>query len=542
MSAAIRASNLRPPNLAILFGRASRDPAEESSSACLRVELALRPAGGIGIESARPTHSPRVLVERACPPRGEFLFRLDASEAATSRAVVTVVDPSVRSSSGGIDRGCVLARVELPVTDRPATATRLDPPLAPAHVVCPQSTYYTPRIFTVPDSVWVDRAEELLVAPPRALSLTRVASLLLFLDVCVLALFILFKSRPRGDRRAVAYSPTRAAEMPNARAIDADVSMETHVRSESIVTASTLDLALSSSSSSSFEEERGTTRGAGADDPPSPSFAAPERWNVVTDIDAPADIHEPNDWCISAVVRGDLTHAGAEETDLVTAFLAAPPRGCGRDVDFDPDPHDDDPFDPFSDDEEVVVSLSDDDEEGITCRERTLHAAAGSTPAANITKLAAGRKSRRSRRQSPFTLRMWGRSMPGHTSRALLRDLSKCAQFAGATLRLFAPGSSAANGGGIPEPRLPLSVAAAQPETAGSFDRPVPRLPTVGSAAGATKRARGGWTAAVAQFAAAAAPPATAPSGCDKGDDATALFRKGWEGSRRDSKGRLAKK
>ena len=241
-------------------------------------------------------------------------------------------------------------------------------------------------------------------------------------------------------------------------------------------------------------------------------------------------------------MRGDLTHAGAEETDLVTAFLAAPPRGCGRDVDFDPDPHDDDPFDPFSDDEEVVVSLSDDDEEGITCRERTLHAAAGSTPAANITKLAAGRKSRRSRRQSPFTLRMWGRSMPGHTSRALLRDLSKCAQFAGATLRLFAPGSSAANGGGIPEPRLPLSVAAAQPETAGSFDRPVPRLPTVGSAAGATKRARGGWTAAVAQFAAAAAPPATAPSGCDKGDDATALFRKGWEGSRRDSKGRLAKK
>lgn len=152
MSAAIRASNLRPPNLAILFGRASRDPAEESSSACLRVELALRPVGGIGIESQRPTHSPRVLVERACPPRGEFLFRLDASEAATSRAVVTVVDPSVRSSSGGIDRGCVLARVELPVTDRPATATRLDPPLAPAHVVCPQSTYYTPRIFTVPDS------------------------------------------------------------------------------------------------------------------------------------------------------------------------------------------------------------------------------------------------------------------------------------------------------------------------------------------------------------------------------------------------------
>ena len=56
--------------------------------ACLRVELALRPAGGIGIESQRPTHSPRVLVERACPPRGEFLFRLDASEAATSRAVV----------------------------------------------------------------------------------------------------------------------------------------------------------------------------------------------------------------------------------------------------------------------------------------------------------------------------------------------------------------------------------------------------------------------------------------------------------------------
>ena len=118
--------------------------------------------------------------------------------------------------------------------------------------------------------------------------------------------------------------------------------------------------------------------------------------------------------------------------------------------------------------------------------------------------------------------------MPGATARLLLRDLRRCAQFAGATMRTFAPGTFES-----PSPRLPRSVAPAAPETAASAPAGVA---TIGSAATAAARGGGrrGWAAAMREFAAAAAPPATAA-------DANDLFRDGWEGSRRDSKGRLAK-
>ena len=546
---AIPVSRLRPPNVSILFGVAA-PPAEDdaraiddrarASPSCLLVELALRPG-----ETSPEGGGGRVtLAQRACAPRWEYLFRLDAREAATSRGVVTVLDTSVRFHRGG----CVLARVELPTlfaTGGGLPATRVDPPVAPASVACPSPSRLHHLVPSPAAPLWVDRAEALVRDPPRALALSRVAQLLLLLDVCAVVLFVLFVGSSRRRRRS-------RVEMEDDLADDVDAppeTRETRAGSRAASPTATLPISPSSLSLSSFSSssERGTTALARAedeeeeeevfprdDDPPSPSFlptATPPRWNIVDDVDAPCDPRERRDWCISAVVRGDLAHGGVDETDLVTAFLAAPPRPCGWDRNLDPNVEAaaaEDRDASFEDDEDAGASSAD-DEDGLLCREARV-----------VVPVPANEKSRlaRRRRQSrPFRLRMWGRSMPGATARLLLRDLSRCAQFAGATMRTFAPGTFES-----PTPRLPLSVAPAAsfgrrqiPETAASAPAGVA---TIGSAAAAARGGgRGGWAAAMRQFAAAAAPPATAADAAD----ATDLFRDGWEGSRRDSKGRLAR-
>ena len=497
---AIPVSRLRPPNVSILFGVAA-PPAEDdaraidhrarASSPCLLVELALRPSSSAAGETAVEGAAGRVtLAQRACAPRWEFLFRLDAREAATSRGVVTVLDPSVRSHRGG----CVLARVELPTL--PAVrggggsgggglpATRVDPPVAPATVACPVSSPSPSRLHLHLPSpaapLWVDRAEALVRDPPRALALSRVAQLLLLLDVCVVALFVLFAGSSRRRRRS-------RVEMEDDLADDVDAAPETRARSRAASPTAMLPPSPSSLSLSSFSSssERGTTALGRAeeeevfpdDDPPSPYFlptATPPRWTIVADVDAPCDPHERRDWSISAVVREDLTHGGVHETDLVTAFLAAPPRPCGRDRNLDPSVEaaalDRDDVS-FEDDEDAGVSSADDDEDGLLCRE---------------ARVVVPVPAEKSRRKSPaFRVKMWGRSMPGATARLLLRDLRACAQFAGATMRTFAPGTFESPG----NPSLPLSVApaVAVPGTAASAPAGVP---TMGSAAAAAARAR----------------------------------------------------
>ena len=546
---AIPVSRLRPPNVSILFGVAA-PPAEDdaraiddrarASPSCLLVELALRPSSSAAGETAAEGGGRVTLARRACAPRWEFLFRLDAREAATSRGVVTVLDPSVRSHSGG----CVLARVELPAL--PAVrgggagggglpATRVDPPVAPATVACPVASQSPSRLHLLPSPaapLWVDRAEALVRDPPRALALSRVAQLLLLLDVCVVALFVLFAGSSRRRRRS-------RVEMEDDLADDADAAPETRARPRAATPTAKFHASPSSPSLSSFSSssERGTTALARAeetvfpdDDPPSPSFlptATPPRWNIVADVDAPCDPHERVDWSISAVVREDVTHGGVEETDLVTAFLAAPPRPCGRDRNLDPNVEASEDRDDasFEDDEDRDASFED-DEDGLLCREEAVPVVVPAPGEKSKSRLA------RRRASPPFRLKMWGRSMPGATARLLLRDLRRCAQFAGATMRTFAPGTFES-----PSPRLPRSVAPAAPETAASAPAGVA---TIGSAATAAARGGGrrGWAAAMREFAAAAAPPATA---ADADADANDLFRDGWEGSRRDSKGRLAK-
>ena len=540
---AIPVSRLRPPNVSILFGVAA-PPAEDDARAIddraraspsgLVVELALRPSSSAAGETAAEGGGRVTLARRACAPRWEFLFRLDAREAATSRGVVTVLDPSVCSHSGG----CVLARVELPALPGGEAgggglpATRVDPPVAPATVACPVASQSPSRLHLLPSPaapLWVDRAEALVRDPPRALALSRVAQLLLLLDVCVVALFVLFAGSSRRRRRS-------RVEMENDLADDVDAAPETRARSRAasptaMATShpSPSSLSLSSFSSSS---DRGTTALGRAeeeevfpdDDPPSPSFlptATPPRWTIVADVDAPCDPHERRDWSISAVVREDLTHGGVHETDLVTAFLAAPPRPCGRDRKLDPslEAAAEDRDVSFEDDEDAGVSSADDDEDGLLCRE---------------ARVVVPVPAEKSRRKSPaFRVKMWGRSMPGATARLLLRDLRACAQFAGATMRTFAPGTFESPG----NPSLPLSVApaVAAPGTAASAPAGVPTMGSAAAAAAARGGGRRGWAAAMREFA---APPATAADA-----DATDLFRReGWEGSRRDSKGRLAKK
>ena len=193
---------------------------------------------------------------------------------------------------------------------------------------------------------------------------------------------------------------------------DVDAAPETRARSRAasptaMATShpSPSSLSLSSFSSSS---ERGTTALGRAeeeevfpdDDPPSPSFlptATPPRWTIVADVDAPCDPHERRDWSISAVVRTDLTHGGVHETDLVTAFLAAPPRPCGRDRNLDPSleaaAEDRDDVS-FEDDEDAGVSSADDDEDGLLCRE---------------ARVVVPVPAEKSRRKSPaFRVKMWG--------------------------------------------------------------------------------------------------------------------------------------
>ena len=88
---AIPVSRLRPPNVSILFGVAA-PPAEDdaraiddrarASPSCLLVELALRPSSSAAGETAAEGGGRVTLARRACAPRWEFLFRLNAREAA----------------------------------------------------------------------------------------------------------------------------------------------------------------------------------------------------------------------------------------------------------------------------------------------------------------------------------------------------------------------------------------------------------------------------------------------------------------------------
>jgi len=76
--------------------------------------------------------------------------------------------------------------------------------------------------------------------------------------------------------------------------------------------------------------------------------------------------------------------------------------------------------------------------------------------------------------------------MPGATARLLLRDLRRCAQFAGATMRTFAPGTFES-----PSPRLPRSVAPPRDESgdAGDADEEADEL--------AAAEARAAWAESV---------------------------------------------
>ena len=106
----------------------------------------------------------------------------------------------------------------------------------------------------------------------------------------------------------------------------------------------------------------------------------------------------------------------------MTAFLAAPPRPCGRDRNLDPNVEASEDRDDasFEDDEDRDASFED-DEDGLLCREEAVPVVVPAPGEKSKSRLA------RRRASPPFRLKMWGRSMPGATARLLLRDLRRCA-------------------------------------------------------------------------------------------------------------------